>query len=135
MKKIILFLSVILIGCSDDISSETSEFNQVCKAFEVLSQYESLSSLSAEERDVFIAHEIRGISQDGNARAGLDAVKNAVAEERYDFYKSVVDSIEGGDWSCDAMKNLIPSIETAYTEKDLKGEKAPEPVSLEDASF
>jgi len=135
MKKIILLASIVLSSCSSEFDSEINEFNLICNAFISLADNKELSKLSAEDRDNFIMHEIRALNPESNAKAGWNAVKNAVAEERYSLYKNVVDSIEGGDWSCAAMEELASSIEIDYTEEELQREKPPEPTTLENADF
>lgn len=135
MKKLVLLMSVVLASCSSEITSKVTEFDRVCNAFISLSENIELTQLSAEDRYIFLQNEIRGLTPEGNARAAWDVIGSAVAEERYSLYKNVVDSIEGGDWSCEAMKQLSHTVKVVYTEEDLQREKSPEPTTLKDASF
>ena len=135
MRKLIFLGSVVLASCSSEMTSQVTEFDRVCNAYISLSKKIELTKLSAEDRYIFLQNEMRDLNPEGNARAGWDVVGSAVAEERYTLYKNVVDSIEGGDWSCEAMKQLSHTVNVVYTEEDLQREKSPEPTTLKDASF
>jgi len=124
-----------LSGCLLDVANSPS-FDHVCSAFEALAKHNDLSSLSAEDRYSFIENEIRNLDVKSNARAAFNAIENAVIQDRYYLFKGVVDSIEGGDWSCEAMEVLVPTIEKAYA-ASAKANNTPfiKPVSLKDAIF
>lgn len=135
MRKLIFLVSVVLASCSGEITSQVTEFDRVCNAFIALSENVELTQLSAEDRYVFLQNEMRDLNPEGNARAGWDVVGSAVAEERYTLYKNVVDSIEGGDWSCEAMNQLFHTIKIVYTKEDLQREKSPEATTVKNANF
>ncbi len=114
MKKILFVISSVLMSsCSMDIAT-SSDFDRVCQAFEALSEYSDLNAISAGDRDLFIFDQTQDVDVNSNAITGWVVTRSAVVEERYDLYKSLVDSIEGGNWSCLAMKELAPSIEAVY---------------------
>jgi hypothetical protein len=113
-KVIILTCLFSLSGCLLDIANSPS-FDHVCSAFETLAKHNDLSSLSAEDRYSFIENEIRNLDIKSNARAAFNSIENAVIQDRYYLFKGVVDSIEDGDWSCEAMEVLVPTIEKAYS--------------------
>jgi hypothetical protein len=114
MKKILFVMSSVLMSsCSVDIVT-SSDFDRACQAFEALSKYSDLDAMSAGDRDLFIFNQIQDVDVNSNAKTGWVIARSAVVEERYELYKSLVDSIEGGNWSCLAMNELAPSIEAVY---------------------
>ena len=135
-KTIVSIFLMLLVGCSSEVGNKVTDFDRVCNAFEALSKDSKLNELSAGDRDLFIFHEIRDLDANGNAKQGLVSARYVVpVEERYDMFKSAVDSIEHGDWSCLAMKKLAPTLNIAYVEENPNDIDLPEPVLLEDAIF
>jgi hypothetical protein len=138
MKKTIVSVFLMLLaGCSAEVGNKVSDFDQVCNAFEALSKDSKLNELSAGDRDLFIFHEIKGLDAKSNAKRGWASARNVVpVEERYTLYKDIVDSIENGDWSCLAMKELAPTLDIVYVEEEGSHNVTfPEPTTLENADF
>lgn len=136
-KTIVSVFLLLLVGCSDEASNKVNDFELLCNAFEALSKNNKLNELSAGDRDLFIFNEIRDLDANSNAKAGWVSARYVVpVEERYTLYKDVVDSIENGDWSCLAMKELAPTLDIVYVEEKGKNNVTlPEPTTLENADF
>jgi hypothetical protein len=136
-KTIVSVFLMLLVGCSGEVGNKVTNFDRVCNAFEALSKDSKLNELSGGDRDLFIFHEIRDLDAKSNAKQGLVVVRYVVpVEERYVMFKTAVDSIEHGDWSCLAMKELAPTLDVVYIEEEgASNVTFPEPVSLEDADF
>jgi hypothetical protein len=138
MKKIIVSVFfMLLVGCSNEASNKATGFDRVCNAFEALSKDSKLNELSAGDRDLYIFHKIRDLDAKSNAKRGLVSARYVVpVEERYVMFKAAVDSIEHGDWSCLAMKELAPTLDIVYIEEEgASNVTFPEPVLLKDADF
>ena len=135
-KTIVSVFLMLLVSCSGEVGNKVTDFDRVCNAFEALSKDSKLNELSGGDRDLFIFHEIRDLDAKSNAKHGWASARNAVPVERYTLYKDVVDSIEHGDWSCLAMKELAPTFDIVYIEEEgASNVTFPEPASLEDADF
>jgi hypothetical protein len=66
--------------------------------------------MNYEQRNEFIMERIEAnLSEKSNTRAGWQAISHAVAEQRYELFKSAADSIQNGDWQCEPMKELAAS--------------------------
>lgn len=137
MNKIyVLAIVSILFGCSSDVNTAAYKFNRICDSFEILSKDGKLAELSGEERDLYIFNEISDLKPNSVARTAWVYARYVVpVEERYVMFKSAVDSVEKGDWSCLAMKKLAPTLNIAYVEENASDIDLPEPTSLEDADF
>mgnify|MGYP000188657414 FL=1 len=137
MNKVYVSIIVsLLFGCSSDVNTTAYKFNRICDSFEVLSKDDKLAELSAEERDLYIFNDISDLKADSVARTAWIYARFVVpVEERYAMFKAAVDSVENGDWSCLAMKELAPTLNIAYVEENPNDIDLPEPVLLKDADF
>lgn len=136
-KTIVSVFLMLLVGCSGEATNKVNDFELLCNAFETLSKNNKLNELSAGDRDLFIFDEIRDLDANSNAKSGWVSARYVVpVEERYTLYKDIVDSIEKGDWSCLAMKELAPTLDIVYVEeKGTNNVTLPEPTTLENADF
>ena len=135
-KVYVLAIVSVLLGCSSEVNTKAYKFDRICDSFEVLSKDDKLAELSGEERDLYIFNEISDLKPSSVARTAWVYTRYVVpVEERYVMFKSAVDSVENGDWSCLAMKELAPTLNIAYVEENPNDIDLPEPVLLKDADF
>ena len=135
-KVYVLAIVSVLLGCSSEDNTKAYKFDRICDSFEVLSKDDKLAELSGEERDLYIFNEISDLKPSSVARTAWVYTRYVVpVEERYVMFKSAVDSVENGDWSCLAMKELAPTLNIAYVEENPNDIDLPEPVLLKDADF
>ncbi len=135
-KVYVSIILSLLVGCSSDVNTTAYKFNRICDSFEVLSKDDKLAELSAEERDLYIFNDISDLKADSVARTAWIYARYVVpVEERYAMFKAAVDSVENGDWSCLAMKELAPLRHCICEEENANDIKLPEPTMLEDADF
>ena len=103
-----LFLLTFFTGCS--AQADKSDFDNVCEFFEQLDKQTDVETLSNMQRNDFIFNKIdKDLPETSNARVLWVAIDSAVPEERYELFKSAVESVLNKQWQCAAMSKWAPT--------------------------
>ena len=111
MYKTIIYSIVVVISILVVIYIQTKEndFDKVCRYFQLLEKESNLEKMTNLERTDFILENInKNLKPSSNARAAWEAISYAVADQRYELYKSATESVLKKKWQCEAMKKLAP---------------------------
>lgn len=106
MKKNIFLIELILIFniMISSAQADESNFDYVCQYFEQLDKLATVETMSNIQRNKFILDKInRNLHQTSNARAAWMAIDSAVADIRYELFKSAAESVINTQWQCSAM--------------------------------
>jgi len=108
MRKLLYAIfSISLVAFPLLVTAEVNEFDKVCNYFSQLQKSPKVDEMTHRQRNNFIIKKINSeLSETSNARVAWEAVAFAVAEQRYELYKSSVESVLKKEWSCAAMQQL-----------------------------
>ena len=105
--NIILKLTIFLLACLSfaiNVQAGNTDFDAVCEYFEKLNKLPNVNAMSNTERNAFILDSIESnLPMSSNARAAWTAIDSAVAEQRYELFRSAAESVLNRPWACDAM--------------------------------
>lgn len=105
-QSIIIFSFFLVVSISN---AKDNEFDKVCSYFQALEKEKNVNTLTKYKRNDYILENIyENLKENSNARAAWISIGSAVAEKRYELYKSAAESVLKTKWHCKAMKKLAP---------------------------
>lgn len=87
------------------VQADTNDFDHVCHYFEELSKKPNINKMTNTQRNVFIIKHINdNLAYTSHARTAWIAIENAMADVRYELFKSSAEDTLQKAWHCVAMK-------------------------------